>query len=110
MAIPVGFSMMVSGDQTLRAIRDKIKLPVPTFRSSCAASAPTFHELRKVMGTGRLRETEFSVSVARGESEQNKPRDHDSDNEHPVLGIETQKGKVLDQKMQRPRAPIFGAT
>jgi hypothetical protein len=48
------------GDQTLRAIRDKIKLPVPTFRSSCAASAPTFHELRKVIGTGRLRETEFS--------------------------------------------------
>src|SRR5579863_10307752 len=27
---------------------------VPTFRSSCTASAPTFHELRKVIGTSRL--------------------------------------------------------
>src|SRR3569832_768141 len=25
----------------------------PTFRSSCTASAPTFHELRKVMGTSK---------------------------------------------------------
>src|SRR5271154_7111768 len=27
---------------------------VPTFRSSCSTSAPTFHELRKVMGTRKL--------------------------------------------------------
>ena len=27
---------------------------VPTFRSSCSTSAPTFHELRKVMGTSKL--------------------------------------------------------
>src|SRR5579872_266321 len=27
---------------------------VPTFRSSCYAAAPTFHELRKVMGTGKF--------------------------------------------------------
>src|SRR5579859_3973167 len=26
---------------------------VPTFRSSCTASAPTFHELREVMGTSK---------------------------------------------------------
>src|SRR5579864_9838994 len=27
---------------------------VPTFRSSCSTDAPTFHELRKVMGTSKL--------------------------------------------------------
>jgi hypothetical protein len=27
---------------------------VPTFRSSCYVSAPTYHELRKVMGTGKF--------------------------------------------------------
>src|SRR4029077_19038399 len=34
----------------------KVQLPglVPTFRSSCYTSAPTFHELRKVMGTSKL--------------------------------------------------------
>jgi hypothetical protein len=26
---------------------------VPTFRSSCSIAAPTFHELRKVMGTSK---------------------------------------------------------
>jgi hypothetical protein len=26
---------------------------VPTFQSSCPVSAPTFHELRKVMGTSK---------------------------------------------------------
>jgi hypothetical protein len=27
---------------------------VPTFRSSCYLSAPTFHELQKVMGTSKF--------------------------------------------------------
>ena len=27
---------------------------VPTFRTSCTAAAPAFHELRKVMGTSKL--------------------------------------------------------
>ena len=27
---------------------------VPTFRSSCTIAAPTFHELRKAMGTSKL--------------------------------------------------------
>jgi hypothetical protein len=28
--------------------------PVPTFRSSCSSATPAFHELRKVMGAGKL--------------------------------------------------------
>ena len=31
-----------------------LMLLVPTLRSSCSTSAPTFHELRKVMGTGKV--------------------------------------------------------
>jgi hypothetical protein len=27
---------------------------MPTFRSSCTTETPTFHELRKVMGIGKL--------------------------------------------------------
>jgi hypothetical protein len=52
---------------------------------------------------------EKSVSAARGQPEKKKTRDDGNDNDHPVLEVETQNGKVLDQKMQRPRAPIFRA-
>src|ERR1700678_1911992 len=34
---------------------------VPTFRSSCSTSAPTFHELRKAMGTSSC---DFRIGVA----------------------------------------------
>src|SRR5882724_1455894 len=34
--------------------RGRVNKLVPTFRSSCCASAPTFHELRKGMGTSKF--------------------------------------------------------
>ena len=37
-----------------------------------------------------------------GENEAGGNRKH---SEHPVLAIEAKKGKMLDQKVQRPRAP-----
>jgi hypothetical protein len=51
----------------------------------------------------------FRKSVPPARCESDKTRDDGSDNDHPVLEIEAQNGKVLDQKMQRPRAPIFRA-
>lgn len=50
-----------------------------------------------------------SVSVAGCQNEKNKTRDEGHDKEHPVLAIEAEDGKVLDQEVQRPRAPIFRA-
>ncbi|MGA7070478.1 hypothetical protein [Bradyrhizobium sp.] len=50
-----------------------------------------------------------SVSVAGRQNEKNKARDEGHDKEHPVLAIEAEDGKVLDQKVQRSRAPIFRA-
>src|SRR3984957_19581075 len=35
-------------------MRSARPLPVPTFRSSCSATARTFHELWKVMGTSKI--------------------------------------------------------
>jgi hypothetical protein len=43
------------------------------------------------------------------QSENNKTRDDGNDNDHPVLEVDPQNGKVLDKKVQRPRAPIFRA-
>jgi hypothetical protein len=51
-----------------------------------------------------------SVSPARRQSENNKPRDDGNDNEHPILAIEAQQGKVFDQKVQRPAPPFLWAT
>ncbi len=50
-----------------------------------------------------------SVSVAGCQNEKNKTRDEGHDKEHPVLAIEAEDGKVLDQEVQRSRAPIFRA-
>ncbi len=50
-----------------------------------------------------------SVSVAGCQNEKNKARDEGHDKEHPVLAIEAEDGKVLDQEVQRARAPIFRA-
>jgi hypothetical protein len=50
-----------------------------------------------------------SVPAAGAENKKNKACDDRSNDDHPVLAIEAKKGKVLDQKVQRPRAPIFGA-
>jgi hypothetical protein len=83
MAIPVPmFKSAVIRRVRLRAVPDKIKLP-------------DAYNFRK------------SVPPARCESD--KTRDDGDDNDHPVLEVEAQNGKVLDQKMQRPRAPIFRA-
>jgi hypothetical protein len=62
--------------------------------------------------TGCLHELNFrkSVSPARRQSENNKPRDDGNDNEHPILAIEAQQGKVFDQKVQRPAPPFLWAT
>jgi hypothetical protein len=48
-----------------------------------------------------------SASAAGSQHEKNKARDDGNDKKHPVLAIEAQKGKVVDQKVQRPRAPDF---
>ena len=47
--------------------------------------------------------------VAGTKNEKRKSSDRRRDNEHPVLAVEAEKGKVIDQKMQRPRAPILRA-
>ena len=50
-----------------------------------------------------------SVPVPGAENEKDKTCDDHKNDDHPVLGFESKKGKVLDQKVQRPRAPIFRA-
>jgi hypothetical protein len=50
-----------------------------------------------------------SVPAAGAENENGKTCDDRKNNDHPVLALEAKKGKVLDQKVQRPRAPIFRA-
>jgi hypothetical protein len=50
-----------------------------------------------------------SVPAAGAENKKNKACDDRSNDDHPVLAIEAKKGKVLDQKVQRPRAPISRA-
>jgi hypothetical protein len=67
----------------LRAAPDKIKLPA--------------HELND-------RESILATGAERDENKAGGERKHD---EHPVLAVEAKKGKVLDQKVQRPRAPMF---
>ena len=47
-----------------------------------------------------------SAPAARGQTENNESRDKRNTDNHPVLEVVAQNGKVLDQKMQRPRAPI----
>jgi hypothetical protein len=69
----------------LRAVHDKIKLPD-------AYVIP-----------------KKSVPAAGAENEKGKACDDHNNNDHPVLAFEAKKGKVLDQKVQRPRAPIFRA-
>jgi hypothetical protein len=46
----------------------------------------------------------------RRESDNNKTRDDGSHNEHPILAIEAQQGKVFDQKVQRLAPPFLWAT
>jgi hypothetical protein len=48
-----------------------------------------------------------SVLAAAAERDKNKASDDHGNNDHPVLAFEAKKGKVLDQKVQRPRAPHF---
>jgi hypothetical protein len=50
-----------------------------------------------------------SVPAPGAENEKDKACDDHKNDDHPVLGFESKKGKVLDQKVQRPRAPIFRA-
>jgi hypothetical protein len=49
------------------------------------------------------------VPVAGANDQKNKNCDHRSDDEHSVLAIEAKHRKVLDQKMQRPRASLLRA-
>jgi hypothetical protein len=53
--------------------------------------------------------TKQSNPVAGAKNEKDKNRDHRSGDEHPVLAVKAKERKVLDQKMQRPRAPILRA-
>ena len=50
---------------------------------------------------------EKSIQAAGAEGDENKAGGDRKPNEHPVLAVEAKKGKVLDQKVQRPRAPHF---
>jgi hypothetical protein len=52
---------------------------------------------------------EKSVPAPGAENEKYKTCDDHKNDDHPVLAFESKKGKVLDQKVQRPRAPIFRA-
>ena len=47
-----------------------------------------------------------SVPAAGGQPERNKSGDKRNTDDHPVLEVVAQNRKMLDQKMQRPRAPI----
>jgi hypothetical protein len=49
-----------------------------------------------------------SVPAAGAENENGKTCDDRKNDDHPVLAFEAKKGKVLDQKVQRP-APPFSA-
>lgn len=49
---------------------------------------------------------EKSISAG-AEYEENEAGGDRKHNEHPVLAIEAKKGKMLDQKVQRLRAPMF---
>ena len=40
-------------------------------------------------------------------NERNKNCDHSNCNEHPVLAVETQKGKMLNKKLQRSHSPLL---
>jgi hypothetical protein len=51
-----------------------------------------------------------SVPAAGAENEKDKTCDDHKNDDHPVLAFESKKGKVLDQKVQRPRAPISRAS
>ncbi len=57
----------------------------------------------------KLRDPGKSVPAAGAANEKNKARDDRKNQDHPVLAVKAKKGKVLDEKVQRPRAPIFGA-
>ena len=46
---------------------------------------------------------------AGAEGDENKADGERKHDEHPVLAVEAKKGKVLDQKVQRPRASVFRA-
>jgi hypothetical protein len=48
------------------------------------------------------------MPAAGPEGHENKASGERKHDEHPVLAVEAKKGKVLDQKVQRPRAPMFG--
>jgi|HubBroStandDraft_5_1064220.scaffolds.fasta_scaffold618344_2 hypothetical protein len=48
---------------------------------------------------------EKSIQAAGAEGDENKAGGDRKHNEHPVLAVEAKKGKVLDQKVQRLRAP-----
>jgi hypothetical protein len=59
--------------------------------------------------SGRSFDRTGSVPAAGGENDENKARDDRKHDEHPVLTVKAKERKVLDQKVQRPRAPIFRA-
>ena len=50
-----------------------------------------------------------SVPARCAEHEENKAGGDRKHDEHPVLAVEAKNGKVLDQKVQRPHAPVFRA-
>jgi hypothetical protein len=50
-----------------------------------------------------------SVPAARGQAKNDESGDKRDTDKHPVLEVVTQNGKVLDQKVQRARAPICRA-
>jgi hypothetical protein len=48
---------------------------------------------------------EKSIQAAGAEGDENRAGGDRKHNEHPVLAVEAKKGKMLDQKVQRLRAP-----
>jgi hypothetical protein len=50
-----------------------------------------------------------SDPVASLPDEKNESHKHSYHEKHPVLALETQKGKMLDQKLHRSCSPIFCA-
>lgn len=57
--------------------------------------------------TLRRLDLQTSASAAAAQGKKNEPRDDGDANDHPVLEVDSQNGKVLDQKMQRPGAPVL---
>lgn len=57
--------------------------------------------------TGTLRRLDLQKSASAAQGKKDGPRDDGDANDHPVLEVDPQNGKVLDKKMQRLRAPAL---